>query len=664
MKTEKTVPVDPRPLLPRRSPVDASAEAVQELHRFHLAPSMPGGSSREHPTAGLVPALLSVLEGEQQTRDDPAVPAAGEQAPLHLLMEAARSRLLPAHVGFREEARGLLAKAEALLGADRPKHPEEGTDVASGSLGELGSRYLDPAALAEVLDPRHGGTALPERRRERLGGALTTLEEFLSEPRRPAVILVQDDSYGIPGCDTLAASEDADDVAAADVVAWRVETAEDPCAVAVEIFDEEAGRTARVLTAIRRIRLEAEDKYDPERQDPWLERFDWQAFSREELSLLPAVVAVVGAHRLARGLMASLSALLLSGRPVQVLVPVEPAADPGAPEGEEPLAGFRFEPAYLGLAHREALVQQTSSARPEHMAAGFARAARATHAGLHVVAVGASESSAAAALEARAHPLFLYDPEAGPSWAERLDFAHNPQPEEDWPVHQLEVRGESGEESLVLPFTFADFALLEPVYQHHFAVVPEGVPDADLVPVAEYADPGGEPAAIPFVWAVDGESRLCRLAVSRPLALACRDRLDYWRTLQELAGVRSEYVRRAEARTQREADERLKEQRERLEAEHARQLERLRHDATRDVVDRLTSALLEIDVAAFVEPSPAAGLASLAGRGVDDVASVLLEIADPGSLDAAGDAGAGDTGVEKLASELLRLVEEEPGSPE
>ena len=38
---------------------------------------------------------------------------------------------------------------------------------------------------------------------------------------------------------------------------------------------------------------------------------------------------------------------------------------------------------------------------------------------------------------------------------------------------------------------------------------------------------------------------LVKLAISRALVFACRDRLNYWHTLQELAGVHNFYVEAA-----------------------------------------------------------------------------------------------------------------------
>ncbi len=567
------------------------------------------------------------------------------QAPLHLLMHAARCRWMPAHAALRDEVRALAAEAQALLAADRQKRPESrSSGSVDGSLGSLGSRFVDPSALAGMLDERSGGTALPPKRREGLEGALAAFDEYLGAQAAPALILVHDGEHGIPGCEALEAGSGG----------WLVEHRDDSCTAAAEIFDRQAEAVARVLRAVRRVRLEAADKYDPERLDPWLERFDWQAFSRQELLLLTPVVALVSADRVAGAQMASLSGLLRSGRPVQILVPVSPAANPGTEMSG--LAGFRFEPAYLGLAHRETLVQQTSAAKPGHMLRGFYRALSATHAGLHVVSLAGDHPTAA--LEGRAHPLFLYDPESGPSWAERLDFSLNPQAEIDWPLHALAVRRPDGsQETLDLAFTFADFALLEPAYGYHFHAVPDGVPETELIPAAEYlARPFDDDAtAIPYVWAVDEASKLCRLAISRSLALACRDRLDFWRTLQELSGVSSEHVRRAEARLRRELAEEVSNERAELETRHGQELERIRHDAARDVVDRLTAALLEVDLAAFA--APASPLAGLAGGSVDDIAATLLQLVDPSSLDQVDAAPGQGEEVDRVASELLAALD-------
>ena len=66
-----------------------------------------------------------------------------------------------------------------------------------------------------------------------------------------------------------------------------------------------------------------------------------------------------------------------------------------------------------------------------------------------------------------------------------------------------------------------------------------------VLPIQDYLAMGQAEAErrIPFVWAVDANARLLRLVVSRELTMACRDRLNWWHTLQELAGVRSAEAR-------------------------------------------------------------------------------------------------------------------------
>ena len=82
---------------------------------------------------------------------------------------------------------------------------------------------------------------------------------------------------------------------------------------------------------------------------------------------------------------------------------------------------------------------------------------------------------------------------------------------------------------------------VDPHLRAHFRAIPDACHSTDFVRVDAYLKLTAEEASgrIPFVWATDDTGQLQRLAVTRRLALACSDRLDYWHTLQELAGIRS-----------------------------------------------------------------------------------------------------------------------------
>ncbi|MFP3940942.1 MAG: hypothetical protein ACLF0P_11595, partial [Thermoanaerobaculia bacterium] len=613
--------------------------------------------------------------------------AAGPEAPLRLLFHALSCARAAAVEAFAAEARLLAARAEDLLEADLQGGAEaRGPERLNGSMGPLGRRFVDASALAGLLGERRGTVRLGEERRHALEEAAELLRQAAEDDETPPVV-VHDDSQPWVAEPVWTGCGDA-------VRCWTALRSTDPCAAAVELFDKEAAKIARLLAAARRVRLEAAGELDPELHGPLLSGaggrggFDWQAFSREELALLPPIVALESAGELAGRGMVSLSRLLRSGRPVQVLVIDEPAGDPGAGPEEE-LTGYRFQPAALGLAHREAFVQQASWVRPVALAAELSRAAAVAGPGLHVVdafpqppAGGASAGDlpaavvASAAVEGRAHPLFRYDPEAGTSWADRLAFGENPAPEEDWPEREG------------APFTFADYCLVVQERAECFLPLPADAPEDGLVPLAEWLDLGFEEALdrIPVVRGIAEEEgregsaadATVRLAVSRRLALASRDRLGYWRTLQELAGVRSEYVRRAEERERARAEELLAAERARLQAEHAEELERVRRSAAEAVVERLTAALLGLDgggggggLGAESPPVPGgwapqgpAPWAGLAGSDPDRLAGELLELVDPEGLDPDGPeaaaAGAGENGpAARLAGELLSLLEPE-----
>ena len=191
-----------------------------------------------------------------------------------------------------------------------------------------------------------------------------------------------------------------------------------------------------------------------------------------------------------------MSELVRSGRAVHVLVTeaVTDAREELLDEG----AGFHPGLGYLMVAHREALVVESTPGCASHLAAGLIRAAASLD---PVVIVTAAPSSDVpwpaavqleAALRARVLPCFRYDPSAGVSWAERFALEANPQPDVAWPVYEVDCVDESGEaQELREAFTFAHAAALDPGWRDHFLVVgPEEWLD-DQLPVAEWLERKG-----------------------------------------------------------------------------------------------------------------------------------------------------------------------------
>jgi len=151
------------------------------------------------------------------------------------------------------------------------------------------------------------------------------------------------------------------------------------------------------------------------------------------------------------------------------------------------------------------------------------------------------------------------------------------------------------------PFRFVDYALLDTDFDDHFHVVPAACPEASLLPLDAYLalDPDDAIRKIPFVWGVDGDGRLRKLAVTRRLAVAGRDRVDFWHTLQELAGVRNVYVIEAVQWARAEEKAEAAEERKRLLEQHAEEIERVKREIVGEAMQNLAARLLDLDAGAL-----------------------------------------------------------------
>ena len=539
----------------------------------------------------------------------------GRFAALHLLVHAIRSRVAPRRQRLKAQIDASIHGLESLLSVEWRKSDESiEPRLARDSVGPGGGLF-DPMALSAVMDHSRGTRAMGAQRRERIERVLAVLRAW-----RPDPVLARFVHLGSVAGDWLAQRDDLLDIADPD-----------PCARATVVFDQEAERLAEVFGAVRIARLEIDGIYDAALHDPWFSNFHWRGFSSEELLMVPAVIALENADRVAGEDLRSFSQLLSSGRPVQVLVRVMPAYDPGVGFGRgagsdpgsfdpldnyasrsdsDPFQAYRTELGYLGLSHRQAAVSQTSAVRQEHLMQSYLAALDATCTSVHLINTGLRPTHnlvplnawlvAGAAIEGRAHPFFRVDPIPHDCEPALMDFSGNPQPEADWPVHPFTYLDDNGSRvTEELAFTFADYCLLVPGMREHFRVIPPGCDAEALIPMQTYLSMPLDDAyqKVPFLWVVDGNGVLQRVVVSRRMAVGCLDRLNFWRTLQAKAGVRNRYVDLAVRRTRDEERQRAADQREQLQAAHAAELEQVRNQAAGEAMQRLTDRLLGMDLA-------------------------------------------------------------------
>ena len=524
---------------------------------------------------------------------------------IHLLIHTIRNVTAPRHAAFRDEVEEKIRGLARLLEVEHSKSAEaREPEQVKRAVGFAGAR-LNPEALSKVMDHSSGSVAMSAERKARIEKALETLRAYADESVLVRVFYkgkLADDSWltSVPGFEPV--------------------SVRDPCGKAMGVFDREAERLAEVFAAVRIAHLELNDLYDATIHEPWFANFGWEAFSHDELLLVPAVIALEGADRLAGEGMASFSRLLNSGRPVQIFARVQAHNNPGRAEGEDAFQSFRSELGYLAIAHRQAFVSQTSAARHEHLVRGYLDSLAATRTSLHLINTGlktaGSDSDlnawlvAGAALEGRVHPFFRVNPGNGDSFAERMSFDGNPQPEADWPLHPFVFQDESGARvESESPFTFADYCLLMEGVRDHYALVPAECESDDLVTIGDFLAGGDESGEqVPFVWAVDRYGTLHRAVVSRTLVHACCDRRNFWRTLQESAGVKNRHVELALEATRGEIQAAADAEIAAAQAEHETALASARSEAAGEVMGRLTEVLMGMDFTAGA-PRPAAAAA-------------------------------------------------------
>jgi ferredoxin len=508
------------------------------------------------------------------------------------MVHAIRHRHGRSREQFRQQVDKHIRGLRSLLDVEKAKSADANDPGSVESSVGPASQYLDTGALSGMLEHRkQGSLEMSAKRRVRVEGALKELQAWKDDPVLVRFVgRIQDSSFAKQAVLELVDSDD-------------------PCATAAEVFEREAADFARLFAAARIAALEIDNNYQPAVHDSWFASFDWQCFSSEEMQLVTRVVALVSADYLAGDGLPAFSRLLGSRLPVHVLSWIRAYDNPGAKPGERPFDSYRFELAYLGIGHRHVVVAQTSAARHEDLLSGFLCALDCNRASLHLINRGTQTKTkqplldawfvASAALESRAHPFILVNPDAGDRAAQRISFGGNPQAENDWPIEKLEYRGTDGEVTeMDLAFTFADYALLMPALHEHFRLVPTGFASGDLVTVDQYlaADDESADRLVPFVWGIDDEDVLVRLVVSRALVFACRDRLNYWHTLQELAGIHNFYVEEAIDRVIEEQRAAVEAEREQITKAHEEELENARSEAAGEAMGQLVDVLMGADL--------------------------------------------------------------------
>ncbi len=352
---------------------------------------------------------------------------------------------------------------------------------------------------------------------------------------------------------------------------------QDSPSVAMGVFEGHMAKMVDAFKAVRMAEIELAGGYVAEERDAFFTHFNWEQLSNEEWLLCPPVVAMGGDGAMYDIGFQNLSRMLMSGMPVKVMVvDTQVYSNTG---GQACTSGFisqvadmspygkkdhgkteiRKEMSLIAMSHRTSYVMQGSVAHPTHLIESYIDGLNSRRPALfnvyavcppeHGVGDDTLTKQSKLAVEARAYPLFRYNPDAGVTFSECVSLEGNPSLDRDWIEYSLDYLDENGQvQKLALPLTFADFALSEGRFAKQFKKAPPETWNDDMVLLADFLklDADERDGKFPFIWAVDKKQRLMRALVSAELVNSCEERQQFWHQLKDIAGLERPAANEAE----------------------------------------------------------------------------------------------------------------------
>jgi ferredoxin len=497
---------------------------------------------------------------------------------------------------FLINAGRLKERLQEMLRVDEQKRPTaHAPEKLKDSYGYGGS-FIDFKRFSSVM-PDAASEILPADRRRRIEDVIGILND-LDEAFKPDALIVSTPS-------TVSLVSDR-------LESCSLQSAGDPsvCVSVEKVFDAHMVHMARVMKAIRMAELELAGHYDADVHDRYFETFDWRALTDEEIAVCPPAILLVRSDELMGEELARYSRLLVSIKPIKTFV-LQRGFHPEGRSKPEGNFEYRQELGALAVSHRHTYVLQATPLHPASLVEDIRIGLNGAVPALFYFLTPEADLSyvrAGAAWEGRAFPEFVYDRTRGSQFGSRFDVERNPQVESDWPVYELEY-DDNGKTALMnVAFTFADFAALEPEFSRHFLPVPPGCWTDDLVPYADFLklSPPDAYRKMPFIWMIDAEGWLQKVAVSHLLVWYGQERLDFWRFIQEIGGINNYHVARAIGRVREEFEKAKAEEMSALTRAHDEETQRVRETAAREAMEKLSAILLDLDsIAALPVSRPA-----------------------------------------------------------
>ena len=344
------------------------------------------------------------------------------------------------------------------------------------------------------------------------------------------------------------------------------------CSDALDAFRLRLPAAVEVAKALAIAGLEVSGEYDEAKHDQLFASFGEAGLDAADLAIFPDYLIVVNLGELSAAEQEQLSVVLSSSLPFSVLAQTDDILEPsafGPTHTALALASHRLTSMAMGLG--DVFVLQSPTSHLLRVVDQVARGLEHEGPALFSVFSGVGADApgtppylvAAAALEARVFPLFVYDPSAGPDWASRFALDGNPSVSDDFPVHAFAYEGVDGQSVQAdLPFTLVDFVSCDRRSGRHFAEAPRSTWGGHLVAadvlVSALEHVGAD--EVPCILMVDDEDLVRRIVVDEHVIREARRCRSMWRSLQELAGIHNSHVERRLAESDARWQERLAQQ--------------------------------------------------------------------------------------------------------
>ncbi len=340
------------------------------------------------------------------------------------------------------------------------------------------------------------------------------------------------------------------------------------CGQALKAFRERLPKMVELARALEVAKLEIAGEYHEDRHDALFESFGASGLDAKDMALFPSYLVCVNAAALDGAESARLTEILSSGLPMKVLVQSDDLLEAATPGGRLAVGLRARQFASLAMGLNEVYVVQSSASHLVQYRDRLERGLEFAGPALFNVYSGAAPGSqlapylnAAAAMESRAFPAYVYDPSAGADWASRFELQENPQADREWPVQAVpyeDAEHQRNQEESV--FTLADFVACDPRFAGHFARVPRERWNGTLSSMRDFlaAVPEGMPEKLPYLPMVDSANLLQKVIVDDVVVRETRRCADLWRSLQELGGIRNSHAERLLQREKAAWEEKLR----------------------------------------------------------------------------------------------------------